>query len=69
VTHQLTLKAARRTLIAAGYNTADIAELVRGIKADAWDRGAIWAAVECGVIPNEGVAWLVDGDNPNRSAR
>lgn len=66
MTNQLTLKAARRTLIAAGYNTADIAELVRGIKADAWDRGAIWAAVELDAIPNEGTAWLAVGDNPNR---
>lgn len=36
----LTLKAAKRVLLAAGYDESEISELVRGIKADAWDKGA-----------------------------
>lgn len=35
----LTLKAAKRVLLAAGYDESEISELVRGIKADAWDKG------------------------------
>lgn len=66
MTRQLTLNAARQTLIAAGYSRADVSELVRSIKADAWDSGALWAAVECGVIPTERTRWLCGGDNPYR---
>ena len=33
------LKAVKRVLLAAGYTSAEISELVRGIKADAWDKG------------------------------
>ena len=61
-----TLKAAKRVLIAAGYTEAEISELVRGIKADAWDKGARWAAVESGGIPSEHVPWIVPDDNPYR---
>src|SRR5690625_1456698 len=39
---------------------------MRSIKADAWEKGALWAAAECGVIkpdcPPE--QWLTPGDNP-----
>jgi len=58
---------ARRTLVAAGYNTADISELVRGIKADAWDSGADWHMRADGV---ERVRRLtLDGANPYRTWR
>jgi hypothetical protein len=36
-------------------------------KADAWDEGARWAAVEAGVITSP-VGWLSPGDNPYRTA-
>ena len=62
----LQLKAAKRVLLAAGFTSAEISELVRGIKADAWDKGARWAAVESGVIPSEHVPWIVPDDNPYR---
>ena len=35
----LQLKAAKRVLLAAGYDESEISELVRGIKAAAWDKG------------------------------
>lgn len=34
--------------------------------ARAWDEGAKWAAVECGAIESESVAFLAPGDNPYR---
>jgi hypothetical protein len=37
-------------------------------KADAWDEGAKWAAVECGAIADERNEFLVPGDNPYRAA-
>jgi hypothetical protein len=36
------------------------------VKAEAWDEGALWAAVECDVIRDESVPWLALGDNPYR---
>lgn len=37
------------------------------IRADAWDEGARWAAVEVGATENEQEPWLTDGDNPYRA--
>ena len=42
---------------------ATVAEL-RKRDAEKWAEGALWAAVECGVMPSERVAWLSAGDNP-----
>lgn len=64
----LQLKAAKRVLLAAGYGADEISELIKGIKADAWDKGARWAAVECGEIDLEVHPWLVPEDNPYRKA-
>jgi len=36
-------------------------------QAKAWDEGALWAAVECGVIANEHGRFLAPGDNPYRA--
>lgn len=36
------------------------------MKAEAWDEGAKWAAVECEAITTEGAAWIAPGDNPYR---
>lgn len=41
-------------------------DALRQVKAEAWDEGAKWAAVECGAIRDEAVAWLTPGDNPYR---
>lgn len=38
---------------------------LRDAKAEAWDDGARWAAVECGVI-DEDEPWLTPSDNPYR---
>lgn len=37
-------------------------------KAEAWDEGALWSAVECGAIPDERVQWLTASENPYREA-
>lgn len=34
--------------------------------AGAWDEGAIWAAIECGVIEDQRNLFLAPGDNPYR---
>ena len=34
------------------------------MKAEAWEKGALWAAVECGAIRDEREFWLEPGDNP-----
>lgn len=39
------------------------------IRADAWDEGALWAAVETGAIRDEDAAFLAPGDNPYRAPR
>ena len=44
-----------------------ISELIVA-KAEAWDEGAIWAAVECNAIDDETQPWIADGDNPYREA-
>jgi hypothetical protein len=36
------------------------------VKADAFDEGALWSAVECGAISNEQNGFLAPGDNPWR---
>ena len=35
--------------------------------AEAWDRGALFAAVECGAIDHEREPWVARGDNPYRT--
>lgn len=39
------------------------------IRADAWDEGALWAAVETGAIRGESDPFLVPDDNPYRTPR
>lgn len=41
-------------------------EQLREAKAEAWDEGALWAAVECRAIEDENEVWLTSGDNPYR---
>jgi hypothetical protein len=41
-------------------------EWLASVKADAWDEGALWSAVECGAISNEKNGFLAPGDNPWR---
>lgn len=36
----------------------------RRIAEKAWAEGAMWAAVECGVVKDEHAHWLVPADNP-----
>lgn len=36
------------------------------VKAEAWQEGALWAAVEIGTISHADAAWLTPGDNPYR---
>ena len=43
-----------------------LAEHDREVKAEAWDEGALWAAVECRAIENENEVWITSGDNPYR---
>jgi hypothetical protein len=43
-------------------------DFIKRIRADVWDEGALWAAVECGAIPHEGVGWLGTDDNPYRES-
>ena len=50
-------------LIGGNKLPATLDEL-RKIKAAIWAEGAIWAAVECGAIESEDVAWLDPNDNP-----
>jgi hypothetical protein len=38
------------------------------VKADVWDEGALWSAIECGAISNEHNDFLAPGDNPYRGA-
>lgn len=40
--------------------------IIEAARADAWDEGARWAAVEMGIYPNEKQQWLVPSDNPYR---
>jgi len=61
---RLTLIAARRVLIAAGYTTPEIANLVRGIKADSWDSGADWHMRASGVDRVQRLT--LDSANPYR---
>ena len=42
----------------------DMDEALRQDMARAWREGALWAAVECGAIPDENTPWLVPSDNP-----
>jgi hypothetical protein len=39
---------------------------LRGVKAEAWSAGALWALAEAGVIADENADWLAPGDNPYR---
>ncbi len=42
----------------------ELTDRERLIAESAWAEGALWAAVECGVIRDERVGWLVPADNP-----
>lgn len=47
--------------------SADIDDyILREAKAEAWDEGARWAAVECRALETEGEPWLTPSDNPYR---
>jgi hypothetical protein len=37
-----------------------------GVKAQAWDEGAMYAAVECNAIEDESEPWIATGENPYR---
>ena len=39
---------------------------LRVAKAEAWDQGALYAAIECNAIDDETQLWIADGDNPYR---
>lgn len=52
-------------LVAGVRMPASLGEL-RGVQAAAWAEGALWAAVELGVIKTGSVPWLAAGDNPYR---
>ena len=47
------------------YRFMEDAGLLTQVKAQVWDEGARWAAVECGVI-DEDEPWLTPSDNPYR---
>jgi hypothetical protein len=47
----------------------DFCRWLASVKADAWDEGALWSAVECGAIRNEQNSFLAPGDNPWRGER
>lgn len=59
-------------LTAAGHRTHDghrkqmWDRFIASVRAQAWDEGALWAAVECGAIAHERQPWLAPGDNPYR---
>ncbi|MET4703118.1 hypothetical protein [Frigoribacterium sp. UYMn621] len=36
--------------------------------ADAWDEGAMWAAVELGAVKSSSVQWIAADENPYRAA-
>jgi hypothetical protein len=38
------------------------------VKAEAWDEGAVYAAIECSAIDDETQPWIADGENPYREA-
>lgn len=44
----------------------ELSERERKIAEAAWAAGAMWAAVECGVVRDEHEHWLVPADNPYR---
>ena len=37
------------------------------VRAEAWDEGALFAAVECDAIAHDGQPWIAPGDNPYRA--
>lgn len=41
-------------------------KMIRDAKAEAWDEGARWAAVECRALETEDEPWLTPSDNPYR---
>lgn len=45
----------------------DTDAVLREVRAEAWDGGALWAAVECAAIASESEPWLAPGDNPYRT--
>lgn len=56
--------------ITAAREAADAilaSEIIRRIKAEAWEEGALWSAVECGAIKQETQGFLAPSDNPYRT--
>lgn len=50
----------------AVLNSKWLADRDLEVAAEAWDEGALWAAVECDAICHERQPWLAPGDNPYR---
>lgn len=49
------------------FTEEDVEAARREALADAWDEGALWAAVETGAIRDERNDFLAPGDNPYRT--
>ena len=45
---------------------AEFDRWLAGVKAQAWEEGAAYVALACGVIDDATKSWLDDGDNPYR---
>lgn len=52
-----------RRAVPSGVYSGNVKAL-RAVAAAAFREGAQYAAVECGAIPNERVAWFVESENP-----
>ena len=48
----------------AGRVADELLPLHSSALAQAWEQGALWAAVECGAIDSEQSQWLAPGENP-----
>lgn len=59
--------AVRSDLVAA--RSADFNRWLASVRADAWDEGAQWAAVELGAIKRVENQWVAPTDNPYRSEK
>jgi hypothetical protein len=49
-------------------SNAEFDRWLAGVKADAWEEGTLYAAVECNAIDDERQPWLAVGENPYREA-
>jgi hypothetical protein len=56
-----------------GYRRFEVAEFDRWlakhdaeVKAEAWDEGALYAAVECNAIDDQSEPWIATRENPYR---